>query len=85
MGGMIGTIITQVLLAVIQWLASRKDLRDSVKREMLLNAANQVKAALEWKASHPVDTTTSITNDFGVRESDSSPSAKSSRPTTPST
>lgn len=85
MGGTIGAILAQVLVALVQWFAGRKDLKDSVKGEMLLNAAKQVQTALEWKAGHPIDTSSPISDDFKLRGPNIIPGTTSSGPVTPPT
>jgi hypothetical protein len=54
------TVLAQLLatlaVAVLQWYAARRDIRETERGRMALEAARLGAAALTWKADHPLPT-----------------------------
>lgn len=49
----LATILAQLAVAVLQWIASREDLKRSVREEIDLEGAHQALVALGWFATAP--------------------------------
>ena len=47
-------LLATLAVAVLQWYASRRDIRETERGRMALEAARLAQGALQWKADHPV-------------------------------
>ena len=48
-------LITDLAVGIMRWLASRNDLKKSVRKEWELAAKKLEVDGLKWKAAHPID------------------------------
>mgnify|MGYP001612588389 FL=1 len=57
-------------VAVLQWYASRRDIRETERGRMALEAARLAQGALQWKADHPLPVGADLDGPAGLRVRD---------------
>ena len=69
----VAAFLSKLAIGILSVLLARKDLKDSVRKDIALASERFAKDAEAYKASHPIDPHAPIGGDFRVRRKPNRP------------